>query len=144
MTKKIIYLILLGTSIILLPYLYEKIDQCEEESYGYFGPNNILELLILSSLYILVEVIIFSIDNLILLTKKIMKKEVNDSELYCFIGAIVMFILWLLIIGQYNRNGTCDRIIGPADTGLFLAVLITAIINFWKVIIIKIDNKNKI
>ena len=143
MEKRKNYSILLGISFLLLFLLYETIDQCVE-SYDILNPNNILFIFGLGYIFILFEFIIFSIDNLKLLTKKIMKKEVRNSELYCFLGSIIMIVSWFSIIDKYNDNGTCDRIIGPADTGLFLAVLITAIINFWKVIIIKIDNKNKI
>lgn len=141
MKKRILYAILLLVSVIFLPFLLQKIGQCEEESYGYYGSNNIEGLLILSGLFVLIEFVVFSIDNLILLIKKMIKREVNNSELFCLSGAIIMFVLWILIVRKYSGNETCDRIIGPADTGLFLAMLISAIINLWKVVSLKkIDN----
>lgn len=141
MKKRKLYTTLLVISVIFLPFLFQKIGQCEEESYGWYGENNIEGLLSLSGLFILVEFVIFSIDNLIILIKKMIKREVNNSELFCLIGAIIMFILWILVVGKYSGNGTCDLIIGPADTGLFLAMLIISIINLWKVKSIKkIDN----
>jgi hypothetical protein len=133
MIKRIMYFLLLSTSIVFLFLLFMKIGRCEEESYGFYGDNNIEGLLLLSCLILIINFIIFSIDGLILLIKKIMKREVNNSELYCLIGAILLFILWIIICKNYSNNGTCDTITGPADTGLFLAMLVSAIINFWKV-----------
>ncbi|ESU22614.1 hypothetical protein FEDK69T_18700 [Flavobacterium enshiense DK69] len=124
---------LLSISIVFLLLLFAKIQQCEEESWGWEdSDNNIEVLLLLTGLFLFIEFIIFSIDGLILLIKKNRKKEVNNSELQCLSGSVLMLIFWVLILKKYINNGTCDIIIGPADTGLFLAMLASTIINFWK------------
>ena len=137
MKKKIMYSLLLAISSLFLLLLGLKIGQCESESYGWYGPNNIIDLLINSGLFLLVEFVVFAIDNIVLLIKKILKKELNNSELYCLIGAFIMFFIWVLLNRYYSNNGSCDLIIGPGDTGLFLAMLVTTIINIWKIRVIK-------
>ena len=137
MKKKILYSVLLAISSLFLLLLGLKIGQCESESYGWYGPNNIIDLLINSGLFLLIEFVVFAIDNIVLLIKKILKKEVNNSELYCLIGAFIMFFIWILLNRHYSNNGSCDLIIGPGDTGLFLAMLVTTFINIWKIRVIK-------
>lgn len=135
--RKILYYALLIPSVLFFFFLLIHIGKCEEESYGDISSGNIIILLLLSVLFLVIELVVFSIDGLILLIKKIQKTDVNNSELYCLGVAFILFIIWFVILGNYSNNGTCDSIIGPADTGLFLAMGIAVIINFWKVNVIK-------
>ena len=142
MIKRILYQVRLTISIVLFLLLFAKIGQCEEESYGWYGNNNIEDLLLLSGLFLFIEFIIFIIDSIILLVKKFRKKEVNSSELKSLKRAVLIFIFWLFILIINSNNGSCDIIIGPADTGLCLAMLAITIINYWKLKSLKIM-KNK-
>ena len=137
MKKKILFLVLLAISSLFLLLLGLKIGQCESESYGWYGPNNIIDLLINSGLFLLVEFVVFSIDNIVLLIKKVLKKKLNNLELYCLIGAFIMLCIWIFLRRHYSNNGSCDLIIGPGDTGLFLAMLVATIINIWKLRVMK-------
>ena len=80
MKKKILYSILLAISSLFLLLLGLKIGQCESESYGWYGPNNIIDLLINSGLFLLVQFVVFAIDNIVKLIKKVLKKEINNSR----------------------------------------------------------------
>lgn len=128
------YYTFLTISIVFLFFIYPKIDQCEEKSYGYYGSNNIEGLLASGFLFLILEFIIYSIGGLIILIKKLMKRDVNQSEFRCLVGTISLFFLWFFIYVTYSRNGKCDTIIGPADTGLFLAMLTSVFINLWKLL----------
>lgn len=144
MMKKIMYNILLFVSIVLILLLNTKIGNCEEKIYNWhwYGSSNTLFIILLSGLFLFIEFIIYTIDGLMLLIYKITKAEVNNSELICLVGSVLIIIFWLFILGTYSNNGSCDVIIGPAETGLFLAMLASTIINFWKILSLK-RKKNK-
>lgn len=136
--KKKLYYILLFTSVLFFYLLLIHIDTCEEEGYGDISSSkNITILLVLSVLFLLLELAVFSIDGLILLIKKLQKSGVNNSELYCLGVGFILLLMWIKIVANYSNNGTCDVIIGPADTGLILAMFIAVVINIWKVSVIK-------
>ncbi len=127
-------------SVILFLPLLATIDQCEGESYGRMGGNEISNLLFFSALFLMLHFVIYLLDGIVLLTKKTFKKNVNNSELKFLIIPILILVLWFLVSARYSRNGKCDWIIGPADTGLCLAMLFSVLINYWKLQILK---KNK-
>jgi len=86
--------------------------------------------------------IIYTIDGFILLINKTEESKVNNPELRCLVVAIFSSIVWFIIFIVISDNHRCDLIIGPADSGLFLAMLIAVLINIWKVKILNKSAKN--
>ena len=133
----VIFKTLFWISVILFLPLLATVDQCEGESYGRMGGFEISNLLIFSVFVLFLDFVVYLIDGIILLTKKVFKKTVNNSELKNFASLFLILLLWLLILRLNSNNGKCDVIIGPADTGLCLAMLLSVVVNYWKFQILK-------
>ena len=121
-------------SIFLFIPLALTIDVCQAEGYN---SNFISDFMVISGLFLLVEVVIYLFDALILLLRKMARLEVDMSELVCFGKGVLLFLCWVGLNACFLNNGRCDLIIGPADSGLCLAMGISILINYWKVQILK-------
>jgi hypothetical protein len=135
-----LFKILFWLSVILFLPLLATVDQCEGESYGRMGGNEISNLLIFSGFILLLHFVIYFLDGIVLLIKKIFKRRVNNSELKFLVILILILFLWVVVTARYSNNGKCDWIIGPADTGFCIAMLFSVLINYWK---LQILTKNK-
>lgn len=138
-----LFKILFWLSVILFLPLLATIDQCEGESYGRMGGNEISNVLFVSALFLLLHFVIYLMDGIVLLTKKIFKREVNNSELKFILILILILLFWMVVVARYSKNGKCDWIIGPADSGLCLAMLFSVLINYRKLQIVKKNNFNE-
>jgi len=132
--------LLFWLSVLFFLPLFLSIDQCTGESYGRMGGNEISNLLVFSGLILLLHFVIYFIDGVVLITKRIFHRHVNNTELKFLLILILILFLWIFVSARYSRNGKCDWIIGPADTGFCLAMLFSVLINYWKLQILK---KNK-
>jgi hypothetical protein len=110
------------------------IDVCEAEGYN---SNFISDFMVISGLFLLFEVVIYLFDALILLIRKMARLEVEMSELVCFGKGVLLFLCWVCLNACFFNNGRCDLIIGPADSGLCLAMGISILINYWKIQILR-------
>jgi len=110
------------------------IDVCQAEGYN---SNFISDFMIISGFFLLVEVLIYLFDALILLIRKMARLEVEMSELACFGKGVLLFVCWVGLNVYFFNNGRCDIIMGPADSGLCLAMGISILINYWKVQILR-------
>ena len=137
-----LYQFLLMISILWTPFLFLNIEKCEGEAYGLYSTEQVKNLLICAALFICISFIILIIDSIYLIIKdERIAKIVSKKELNFSAGAVLLLIPWWIILVVYRDNGICDKIIGPGDTGLFLLMLITLGINFWKVKILRNNNK---
>jgi hypothetical protein len=110
------------------------IDVCQAEGYN---SNFISDFMIISGFFLMIEVVIYLFDALILLIRKMARLEVEMSELVCFGKGVLLFVCWVGLNACFLNNGRCDLIIGPADSGLCLAMGISILINYCKVQILR-------
>ena len=139
MLKKITYFVFLAFSVFFLILLFFKIDQCEEESYGWYGDKNIEGLLFAVGLFLVIQFLVYFFGIVKLIIWKLRKKDLNKVDIICNIKGVLLFIIWLITLGIYSKNGQCDVIIGPADSGFFLAMIASILFNYWKIKSLKLN-----
>lgn len=93
--------------------------------------------MVISVFFLLIETVIYLFDALILLIRRIAKLELAKSEFVCFGKGILLFVFWVFLNICFSDNGRCDLIIGPADSGLCLAMAISILTNYWKLKVLK-------
>ena len=69
-----IFNLLFWLSVLFFLPLFVSIDQCQGESYGRMGGNEISNLLVFSGFILLLHFVIYFLDGIGLLIKKIFKK----------------------------------------------------------------------
>jgi hypothetical protein len=137
MLLKITYSLSLLLSISLAYFLQDHLSICEEDAWGYIGEKNI-ELLIISSLLVKwIFVIIVTIDSILIVKRRIREPDIINLTLKWVLLVTSIGVLNLVFFNLWDLPGRCDRIIGPADTGLFLSMISILIISISRLIILK-------
>jgi hypothetical protein len=96
---------------------------------------NLIGLLFMSALP--VQVLIYLVDLLWIIVQALKKKVVNPREFGVFGAAVQLTFGWVFLLICFYSNGQYDLIIGPADTGLILALVIAGAISYWKSSLLK-------
>jgi hypothetical protein len=132
--KNFIFKSFFWISILLCIPLALFIDVCESEGYS---SNLISNILAISALFLLLEFTVYLVDIFVFVIKRIFKFQVVKSEWKCFVLALLLGVSWLFLNAFLSENGNCDLIMGPADSGLCLAMGISILINYWKIQILR-------
>ncbi len=136
MLLRITYSLSLLLSISLAYFLHDHLSTCEEDAWGYIGEKNI-EILIISSLLVKwIFVIIVTIDSIILVKRRIRESDIKNLTLKWVLLVTLVGVLNLFFFNLVDLPGRCDRIIGPADTGLFLSMISIFIVSISRLIIL--------
>ena len=80
------------------------------------------------------QFIIFSIDFLKYILKRFSNKPTDSIHLIIYFFALFLGFLWLVLFLINIGSGGCNILFGPRDSGLTLALIIAAAINYWKII----------
>jgi len=124
MIKRVLYYILLFTSVVLLVLVFQHIDKCEGESYGkVYAVRYVKNLLTFNVFFLLFQFIILGIDTIVVAIKLRRNKKERKKELYFVLVSIGMLLIWYFIKELLSKNGHCDVIIGPGDTGKINPIL---------------------
>ncbi len=136
---------LLGT-ILTLPVL----GLCQQHIYGtgegrdffFFANKDYWQPIgLLFGLFLLTQFFAYFFDSFRLIIRKIKKQKIENKELICYGVAFLFGLIWTFIVIRLNGNGHCDILIGPADTGMTIALIVASVINFWKLKIIEQKRK---
>ena len=127
--KNFIFKSFFWISILLCIPLVLFLDVCEWEGYS---SNLISNILAISAFFLLLEFVVYLVDVFVFVIRKIFKFQVSKSEWKCFVTAFLLGVIWLFLNAFLKKNGNCDLIMGPADSGLCLAMIISVLINYWK------------
>ena len=80
------------------------------------------------------QFIIFSIDFLKYILKRFSNKPTDSIHLIIYFFALFLGFLWLVLFLINIGSGGCNILFGPRNSGLTLALIIAAAINYWKII----------
>ena len=123
MKLKIGYIVIFFSSMLIAFFLYPHLRTCPSEAWGYYGPKNIEDLVIISFVFKYAVILFISIDTY----KELKNKwKTNPYKKIALIWVLVIFVICFLEILIHKTSdipNRCDRIIGPADTGLFLSMI---------------------
>ena len=94
-----------------------------------------LNIVLLSGFLLLAfQCIIFSIDFLKYILKRFSNKPTDSIHLIIYFFALFLGFLWLVLFLINIGSGGCNILFGPRNSGLTLALIIAAAINYWKII----------
>jgi hypothetical protein len=80
------------------------------------------------------QFIIFSIDFLKYILKRFSNKPTDSIHLIIYFFALFLGFLWLVLFLINIGPGGCNILFGPRNSGLTIALIIAAAINYWKII----------
>ena len=123
----VIFQVFLFGSLVLFVYTIPDIGLC---SFDY--NHNLVDIAIVSSLFLILQFIVHSLDFIIRLYRRFFNNEKQLIHFKVFAFAIISGIVWILLLLAFEDNGQCDILIGPADTGISMALLVASIINYLK------------
>ena len=94
-----------------------------------------LNIVLLSGFLLLAfQFIIFSIDFLKYILKRFSNKPTDSIHLIIYFFALFLGFLWLVLFFIKIGSGGCNILFGPINSGLTIALIIAAAINYWKII----------
>ena len=96
---------------------------------------------VLFGLFLVTQFFAYSVDIFRLIIRNIKTHKIENNELICFGVAFLSGLIWISIVIKLRWNGHCDILIGPADTGITIALIVASAINFWKLKIIEQKSK---
>ena len=80
------------------------------------------------------QFIIFSIDFLKYILKRFSNKPTDSIHLIIYFFALFLGFLWLVLFLINIESRGCNILFGPINSGLTIALIIAAAINYWKII----------
>jgi hypothetical protein len=124
-----VFKVFLYTSIFISILTIPVIGQCVSTIKGYLSI-----VLFLGFFLLLVQCIFFSIDFFLDIFKRLSKRPTDSIHLIIYFLALLLGFLWILFVFKHNFDGECNILIGPSDSGLTIALIVAAAINYWKII----------
>ena len=125
----------LYTSIFISILTIPVIGQCQFETNRFWANKDYSDLVLRSGfLLLLVQFIIFSFDFFLDIFKRLSKRPTDSIHLIIYFLALLLGFLWILFVLIHYSDGECSILIGPSDSGLTIALIIAAAINYWKII----------
>ena len=120
-----VFKVLLYTSIFISILTIPVIGRCQFGTY--------LNIVLLSGFLLLAfQCIIFSIDFVKYIFKRFSNKPTDSIHLIIYF--FVLLLGWFGLVFIYKILGICKILFGPIKSGLTIALIITAAINYWKII----------
>jgi len=120
-----VFKVLLYTSIFISILTIPVIGRCQFGTY--------LNIVLLSGFLLLAfQFIIFSIDFVKDIFKRFSNKPTDSIHLIIYF--FVLLLGWFGLVFIYKILGICKILFGPIKSGLTIALIITAAINYWKII----------
>ena len=117
-------------------------EQEKVETFFFFANKDYWQPIgLLFGLFLLTQFFSYFFDSFRLIIRKIKKQKIENKELICYGLALLFGLIWTFIVIRLNGNGHCDILIGPADTGMTIALIVASVINFWKLKIIEQKSK---
>ena len=114
------------------------IGQCQCLTNRFYANKDyMITVLTIFFLILILQFFAYTFDFLRRIIKGVKTKFLKNQEVKCYLSALGFWILWLLVVLIYSVNGNCDMLIGPAESGLGIALLISIGVNFWKLKIIE-------
>ena len=122
-----VFKVLLYTSIFISILTIPVIGRCQFGTY--------LNIVLLSGFLLLAfQFIIFSIDFVKDIFKRFSNKPTDSIHLIIYFFALLLGFLWFVLVIINYRIGRCYILLGPKYTGLTIALIVAAAINYWKII----------
>lgn len=148
--KKKIYKIFFWGSLLSTILTLPVLGLCQQHIYGtgegrdffFFANKDYWQPIgLLIGLFLLTQFLAYFFDSFRIIIRKIQNKKIENKELMCFGVAFLSGLIWTFIVIRLNGNGNCDILIGPADSGMTIALIVASGINFWKLKIIEQKSK---
>jgi len=122
-----VFKVFLYTSIFISILTIPVIGRCQFGTY--------LNIVLLSGFLLLAfQFIIFSIDFVKDIFKRFSNKPTDSIHLIIYFFALLLGFLWFGLLIINYRIGRCNILLGPKYTGLTIALIVAAAINYWKII----------
>jgi len=125
-----VFKVFLYTSIFISILTIPVIGQCVMSNNGY-----LIIVLLLGSLLLAFQCIIFSINFVKDIFKRFSNKPTDSIHLIIYFFALLLGFLWFVLVVLINiKFRGCYILFGPIKSGLTIALIIAAAINYWKII----------
>ena len=123
MKLKIAYIVIFFSSFFIAFFLYPHLRTCPSEAWGYYGPKNIEDLVIIAYVFKYLVTLFICIDTFKELKKNWKTKPLKKLALTWVLVLIIIWYMQKMIHTSSDIPNHCDKIIGPADTGLYLSMI---------------------
>jgi len=128
---KTVFKTFLYTSIFISILTIPVIGKCVMRNNDYY----LIIVLLSGSLLLAFQCIIFSIDFVKDIFKRFSNKPTDSIHLIIYFFALLLGFLWfVLVVLIHSKFRGCYILFGPINSGLTIALIIAAAINYWKII----------